>query len=141
MQRSKCVTARILKHVLLKCTVVLFFLVEIQLTLLSADDGTLIIVTDEPLRGVSPGQVAALWDGDWCLGCGVIIGAGNRPSQVQDDFEQPQVSRSHEKNIDTKRLLREFFNEVPEQRHRPRSAGSPRALDKLYREGRGWHRQ
>ncbi|KAJ7067154.1 5-methylaminomethyl-2-thiouridylate-methyltransferase [Mycena amicta] len=27
---------------------------------------------DEPLRGVALGQVAALWDGDWCLGCGVI---------------------------------------------------------------------
>ncbi|KAF7327940.1 tRNA-specific 2-thiouridylase MnmA [Mycena kentingensis (nom. inval.)] len=30
------------------------------------------ITFDEPLRGVAPGQVAALWDGDWCLGCGLI---------------------------------------------------------------------
>ncbi|KAJ7707512.1 5-methylaminomethyl-2-thiouridylate-methyltransferase [Mycena rosella] len=29
----------------------------------------------EPLRGVAPGQVAALWDGEWCLGCGVITTA------------------------------------------------------------------
>ncbi|KAF9077707.1 tRNA-specific 2-thiouridylase [Rhodocollybia butyracea] len=58
-----------------------------------ADDGTLIIVTDEPLRGVSPGQVAALWDGDWCLGCGVIIGSGNRAPQVQNGFEQPRISK------------------------------------------------
>ncbi|KAE9400459.1 5-methylaminomethyl-2-thiouridylate-methyltransferase [Gymnopus androsaceus JB14] len=36
-----------------------------------AHDGALEIVPDEALRGVSPGQVAALWDGDWCLGCDV----------------------------------------------------------------------
>ncbi|KAJ4482127.1 tRNA-specific 2-thiouridylase [Lentinula aciculospora] len=40
-------------------------------------DGKLEILTDEPMRGVSPGQVAALWDGDWCLGCGVIAATGN----------------------------------------------------------------
>ncbi|KAJ3865541.1 tRNA-specific 2-thiouridylase [Lentinula novae-zelandiae] len=36
----------------------------------TAHDGKLEIITDEPMRGVSLGQVAALWDGDWCLGCG-----------------------------------------------------------------------
>jgi hypothetical protein len=40
-------------------------------------DGSLEITTDEPMRGVSPGQVAALWDGHWCLGCGVISGMEN----------------------------------------------------------------
>ncbi|KAJ7261768.1 tRNA-specific 2-thiouridylase [Mycena haematopus] len=33
------------------------------------------IVFDEPLKGVAPGQVSALWDGDWCLGCGIITTA------------------------------------------------------------------
>ncbi|KAJ7227338.1 tRNA-specific 2-thiouridylase [Mycena pura] len=32
------------------------------------------ITFHEPLRGVASGQVAALWDGEWCLGCGVIAG-------------------------------------------------------------------
>ncbi|KAJ7928816.1 tRNA-specific 2-thiouridylase [Mycena leptocephala] len=27
---------------------------------------------EEPLKGVATGQVAALWDGEWCLGCGTI---------------------------------------------------------------------
>ncbi|KAJ7151651.1 tRNA-specific 2-thiouridylase [Mycena filopes] len=27
---------------------------------------------DQPLNGVPTGQVAAVWDGDWCLGCGTI---------------------------------------------------------------------
>ncbi|KAJ7679011.1 tRNA-specific 2-thiouridylase [Mycena polygramma] len=30
------------------------------------------IAFEEPLKGVASGQVAALWDGDWCLGCGII---------------------------------------------------------------------
>ncbi|WVQ63448.1 tRNA (5-methylaminomethyl-2-thiouridylate)-methyltransferase [Kwoniella botswanensis] len=38
------------------------------------NDGTggVIIDLPEPLLGVSPGQVAAIWYGDWCLGSGVI---------------------------------------------------------------------
>lgn len=30
------------------------------------------IVFDEGQKAVAVGQVAAVWDGDWCLGCGVI---------------------------------------------------------------------
>ncbi|KAK7033304.1 tRNA-specific 2-thiouridylase MnmA [Favolaschia claudopus] len=30
------------------------------------------ITFDAPIKGVAPGQVSALWDQDWCLGCGVI---------------------------------------------------------------------
>lgn len=26
-----------------------------------------------PIQGVAPGQVAAVWQGDWCLGAGIII--------------------------------------------------------------------
>ncbi|KAK6906472.1 tRNA (5-methylaminomethyl-2-thiouridylate)-methyltransferase [Kwoniella mangroviensis CBS 8507] len=38
------------------------------------NDGTSGVIIDllEPLSGVSPGQVAAIWCGDWCLGSGVI---------------------------------------------------------------------
>ncbi|KAF8827646.1 hypothetical protein HHX47_DHR4000198 [Lentinula edodes] len=50
----------------------------------SAHDGKLEIITNEPMRGVSPGQVAALWDGDWCLGCGVIAATGNSLLHIVD---------------------------------------------------------
>ncbi|KAJ7285187.1 tRNA-specific 2-thiouridylase [Mycena rebaudengoi] len=35
-------------------------------------DDCLEITFDEPQKAVSAGQVAALWDGEWCLGCGII---------------------------------------------------------------------
>ncbi len=35
-------------------------------------EDTVVIEFEEPQKGVAPGQVAALWDGTWCLGCGVI---------------------------------------------------------------------
>ncbi|KAJ7476089.1 tRNA-specific 2-thiouridylase [Mycena latifolia] len=38
----------------------------------SAKGGGVEVTFAEPLKGVAPGQVAALWDGEWCLGCGVI---------------------------------------------------------------------
>ncbi|KAJ3876943.1 tRNA-specific 2-thiouridylase [Lentinula edodes] len=50
----------------------------------TAHDGKLEIITNEPMRGVSPGQVAALWDGDWCLGCGVIAATGNSLLHIVD---------------------------------------------------------
>ncbi|KAF8884783.1 tRNA-specific 2-thiouridylase [Infundibulicybe gibba] len=34
--------------------------------------GGISIRFDEPQKSVAPGQVAALWDDEWCLGCGVI---------------------------------------------------------------------
>ncbi|KAF8176020.1 tRNA-specific 2-thiouridylase [Pholiota molesta] len=40
-----------------------------------AEDGGLTIECESPQHAVTPGQVAALWDGDWCLGSGVIISA------------------------------------------------------------------
>ncbi|KAF8150428.1 tRNA-specific 2-thiouridylase [Pholiota molesta] len=40
-----------------------------------AEDGDLTIECENPQHAVTPGQVAALWDGDWCLGSGVIISA------------------------------------------------------------------
>ncbi|KAF9473011.1 5-methylaminomethyl-2-thiouridylate-methyltransferase [Pholiota conissans] len=39
------------------------------------DDGDLLIECDQPQHAVTPGQVAALWDGDWCLGSGIITSA------------------------------------------------------------------
>ncbi|WVR08811.1 tRNA (5-methylaminomethyl-2-thiouridylate)-methyltransferase [Kwoniella sp. DSM 27419] len=49
----------------------------------SRDDsvpGGVEITFAQPLSGVSPGQVAAVWKGDWCLGSGVIrdTGAGSQ---------------------------------------------------------------
>ena len=35
-------------------------------------DGELLIDFDEAQHAVAPGQVAVVWDGDWCLGCGII---------------------------------------------------------------------
>ncbi|KAI0311801.1 tRNA-specific 2-thiouridylase [Amylostereum chailletii] len=34
------------------------------------------IVFDEPQKAVAHGQIAALWDGEWCLGCGTIEDVG-----------------------------------------------------------------
>lgn len=41
-------------------------------TVRKAETGDLIVTADEPEKAVTPGQIAALYDGDWCLGCGVI---------------------------------------------------------------------
>jgi tRNA U34 2-thiouridine synthase MnmA/TrmU len=32
----------------------------------------LVIECDQPQHAITPGQVAALWDNQWCLGSGVI---------------------------------------------------------------------
>lgn len=33
---------------------------------------TMRIYFDTPQKAIPEGQVAVVWDGDWCLGCGVI---------------------------------------------------------------------
>ncbi|KAF8958009.1 tRNA-specific 2-thiouridylase [Flammula alnicola] len=38
-------------------------------------DNELNIACDQPQHAITPGQVAALWDDDWCLGSGVISAA------------------------------------------------------------------
>ncbi|KAG7448328.1 5-methylaminomethyl-2-thiouridylate-methyltransferase [Guyanagaster necrorhizus] len=38
----------------------------------SCDEHGLLITTDIPQKGVATGQVIAVWDGDWCLGCGLV---------------------------------------------------------------------
>ncbi|KAF8625580.1 hypothetical protein AX15_005301 [Amanita polypyramis BW_CC] len=38
-----------------------------------ADHSDLLIKFDEPQKAVTPGQVAAVYDGDHCLGCGLIV--------------------------------------------------------------------
>ena len=35
-------------------------------------DGSILINLDAPQRAAATGQIAAIWDGDWCLGCGTI---------------------------------------------------------------------
>nr|GAT45291.1 5-methylaminomethyl-2-thiouridylate-methyltransferase [Mycena chlorophos] len=53
-------------------------MVPLGCTVRSVDDSPqkLAIEFDEPLKGVAPGQVAALWSDEWCLGCGVIARTG-----------------------------------------------------------------
>lgn len=36
------------------------------------EEGVVRINFDEPQKAVAAGQVAAVWAGDWCLGCGII---------------------------------------------------------------------
>ncbi|KZV63468.1 5-methylaminomethyl-2-thiouridylate-methyltransferase [Peniophora sp. CONT] len=43
-------------------------------TVFRESSGGVRILFDEPEKGVAEGQVAVLWDGDWCLGCGTING-------------------------------------------------------------------
>ncbi|THH20893.1 hypothetical protein EW146_g548 [Bondarzewia mesenterica] len=35
-------------------------------------DGSILITLDEPQKAAATGQIAAIWDGPWCLGCGTI---------------------------------------------------------------------
>lgn len=44
---------------------------EVGCTVFSDSNGVR-IVFDEPQKAVAEGQIAALWDGEWCLGCGTI---------------------------------------------------------------------
>ncbi|KAF8163707.1 tRNA-specific 2-thiouridylase [Crassisporium funariophilum] len=44
----------------------------VSCTVMRTVDNELVIDCDEPQQAVTPGQVAALWDGSWCLGSGVI---------------------------------------------------------------------
>ncbi|KAG6336931.1 hypothetical protein ID866_2169 [Astraeus odoratus] len=39
------------------------------------DDHSFRVTLDNAQKGIAPGQVATLYLGDWCLGCGVITGA------------------------------------------------------------------
>ncbi|PBK78819.1 5-methylaminomethyl-2-thiouridylate-methyltransferase [Armillaria solidipes] len=41
----------------------------------SRDEHGLLITTDTPQKGVATGQVIAVWDDDWCLGCGLVNSA------------------------------------------------------------------
>lgn len=34
--------------------------------------GATTVKFDEPQKGIAPGQVAVVWDGEQCLGCGMI---------------------------------------------------------------------
>ncbi|OBZ65692.1 tRNA-specific 2-thiouridylase MnmA [Grifola frondosa] len=36
-------------------------------------DGMIHITFQQPQTGIAQGQVAAVWEGNWCLGCGVIV--------------------------------------------------------------------
>lgn len=38
----------------------------------SEQDGTMRITFDKPQKAVAPGQIAVIYVGDWCLGCGII---------------------------------------------------------------------
>ncbi|KIP08740.1 hypothetical protein PHLGIDRAFT_103916 [Phlebiopsis gigantea 11061_1 CR5-6] len=38
------------------------------------EPGTIRIEFDKPDKAITSGQVAVVWDGDWCLGCGYIAG-------------------------------------------------------------------
>ncbi|KAJ3842911.1 tRNA-specific 2-thiouridylase [Lentinula raphanica] len=73
-----------------------------------AQDGTLEVITDEAMRGVSLGQVAALWDGDWCLGCGVIASTGNSllhtRSAIQNNQRKLSPGATHHDQARNKRM-------------------------------------
>ncbi|KAF6751132.1 tRNA-specific 2-thiouridylase [Ephemerocybe angulata] len=51
-------------------------------------DGNLRIWSDKPEHAVTPGQAAAVYDGDWCLGCGLITSAA-RSSPLEGEVTPP----------------------------------------------------
>ncbi|KAG9226479.1 hypothetical protein CCMSSC00406_0005854 [Pleurotus cornucopiae] len=62
-------------------------------------DGDMIITFDDPQKAVSPGQVVALWDADWCLGCGTIVEGKNDPPQSLDyiqDYQKANIAYTRE---------------------------------------------
>lgn len=40
--------------------------------LISVSANNVKITFAQPEKAVAPGQVAVVWDQDWCLGCGII---------------------------------------------------------------------
>ena len=48
--------------------------VEIMDFVIRSEKG-LLVECDEPQHAITPGQVAVLYDGDWCLGSGIIDNA------------------------------------------------------------------
>ncbi|KAL0946412.1 hypothetical protein HGRIS_012637 [Hohenbuehelia grisea] len=48
-------------------------MLDVAGTIRRLSDHDVSIVFDERQKAVAPGQVVAVWDGDWCLGCGTIV--------------------------------------------------------------------
>lgn len=145
--QSKCGIGRKISHVSPKCGSFFTNVVSWSKThSSSAHDGTLEIIPDEPFRGVSPGQVAALWDGDWCLGCGIIT-EPLPPPQLQD-FNVSQ--RPHHHRSPQLKKKRNNVQILPRKQDQPHhiTQGSPQAraangstvenLDKQVKEWQWW---
>ncbi len=52
-------------------------------------------MTDTPQKGVATGQVIAVWDSDWCLGCGLVDSAtyvGELHFQTSEDDNEAAFS-------------------------------------------------
>lgn len=50
------------------------------------------ITFDEPHRAVAQGQIAVLYDGDHCLGCGIIDGTTTMAGFEESDELSPTLS-------------------------------------------------
>ncbi|KAK7467238.1 hypothetical protein VKT23_004295 [Stygiomarasmius scandens] len=61
-------------------------------TVKQSPEGHVTITINEPQKGVSPGQVAAVWLGDWCLGCGTITSTDQSPALR--DIDQQALEES-----------------------------------------------
>ncbi|KIK69512.1 hypothetical protein GYMLUDRAFT_186565 [Collybiopsis luxurians FD-317 M1] len=104
-------------------------------------DGTIEIISDDPLRGVSPGQVAALWDGDWCLGCGIISGTENSLQIQRDVVQWPSINVSrkpaHSRSGTEQRRKQPISGGKQEQRW-SRPPPSNDSLEKLEKRAKEW---
>ena len=47
-------------------------------------DGGFVVRSDSPQHAVAPGQIAVLYNGDWCLGCGPITSTARSSTRVVD---------------------------------------------------------
>ncbi|EPQ57770.1 tRNA 5-methylaminomethyl-2-thiouridylate-methyltransferase [Gloeophyllum trabeum ATCC 11539] len=51
---------------------------DVPATICRTDESKMRVTFDQPQKAVTPGQIAAVYHGDWCLGCGLIEEASQR---------------------------------------------------------------
>ncbi|TEB39586.1 5-methylaminomethyl-2-thiouridylate-methyltransferase [Coprinellus micaceus] len=64
-----------------------------QCTVTRSPDGGFVVRSDNPQHAVAPGQIAVLYNGDWCLGCGPISSTARSRTPRMADSTIPASPR------------------------------------------------